>query len=74
MITRQTAGKIQWCVGFEIMLPDALPQVLPGGCPDGLVRPKVYLELCPLQQKAPIIFNKYNSIAFVWLNRLSHHA
>jgi hypothetical protein len=40
------------------MLLDAPPQVLPGGCPNGLVRRDIDFELRPLQRKLPRIARK----------------
>src|SRR5262244_1989479 len=51
VVAREPAGKVQWCVGLEIMLLDATPQLPSIGCPDGLVRLDVDLEQRPLQRK-----------------------
>src|SRR5580704_12205743 len=58
VVAREPAGKIQRCVGLEIMLLDAPPQLPSGGCPDGLVRPDVDFELRSLQRKLPMIDRK----------------
>src|SRR5215470_4252399 len=58
VVARESAGEIQRCVGLEIMLLDAPPQVQSGRCPDGLVRLDVDLELRPLQRKVPLIVHE----------------
>jgi hypothetical protein len=55
MVARQPTGEIQRSVGLEIMPLDSPPQILPRGCPDGLVRLDVDLELRPLQRKLLMI-------------------
>src|SRR5580704_390458 len=54
VVAREPAGKIQRCVGFEIMLLDPPPQILSGGRPDGLARLDIDFELCPLQSWLPV--------------------
>src|ERR1700739_854319 len=58
MIARKPAGKIQRCVGLEVMLLDTPPQILSGRCPDGLIRLEIDFELCPLQPAPPMIVRK----------------
>jgi len=57
MVAREPARKVQWRVGFEIMLLDAPPQILSGRDPDRLVRLGIDFELHPLQRKLEIIFH-----------------
>src|ERR1700722_9414064 len=58
VIAREPLRKIQPCVGLEIMLPDALPQLPTGKRPNGLVGLNVDFELRALQQKLAMIFHK----------------
>jgi hypothetical protein len=55
VVAREPAGKIQRCVGLEIMLLNASPQILSGGCPNGLVQLDVDFELRRLQRRLPRI-------------------
>ena len=58
VVAREPAGKIQRRVGLEIMLLDAPPQILSGGCPDRLVRLDVDFALRPLQRKLPMMVHQ----------------
>src|ERR1700757_2007950 len=58
VVAREPAGKIQRCVGLEIMLLDTPPQILSDRRPDRLIRLEIDFELCPLQPELPMIVRK----------------
>jgi hypothetical protein len=58
VVAREPAGKIQRCVGLEIMLLDAPSQLSSGGSPDGLVRPEIDFQWRLLQRRLPIIVHE----------------